>query len=480
MRKMRRRVAVHIVALAACLAGCEEKQVQDREYKSQPAELRQALRLTRNRAERLEVLDLMAAVEEPVVRANPELLDAVRPILNDPDPMLAAKAGDVLSQWGDEQVLEPLSRMLRHSDPWVRLSAASSLAGLDHPDAVPLVAEATLDEEPNVRAQACRTLAEIRLPLSGRPLQLVRERLADDHPSVRAASAKALGRVGNADDLAALRAALGDANEGVVVEAAEALGRMNDRTAIPALVGVLTTGNQATRVAAAAALGRIRDPQVVPELIEQLKNPDSIVRGEVMRSLSDIRDQRALLPILGLALDDDPFLQSYVPFVAARLYQPQHFELFRANLNDDAFEFRGAAALALGLASETRAIPLLRERLRDQHHRVRIGAVRALGILGAKEALEDLETVWHYDPNPQVRDAAEVGLALAQIEGNTLSDRLLHGLDSDTATVRLESISLLTATDDKRAVDALRPRLHDEEMLIRTAARVAIKTLLDE
>jgi len=480
LRRPRRRVAVLVLAIAAGLVGCEEQQVQDREYKSQPAELRQALGLARDRAERLEVLDLMAAVEDIVARSHPELLDAVRPIVDDPDPMLAAKAADVLSQWGDDYVLAALARMLRHSDPWVRLSAASSLAVLDHPDAVPLAAEATGDAEANVRAQACRALAEIRLPLSGRNLQLLRERLADDHPSVRAAAATALGRVGNADDHAALRAALGDANEGVVAAAADALGRMDDRGAVPLLVGVLTSGTQATRVAAAAALGRIRDPEVVPALIDQLGHSDSIVRGEVMRSLSELDDPRAMMPILGLALDDDPLIQGYVPFVAASLYEPSHFEMFRANLNDDAFEVRGSAALALGLAGEDRAIPLLRERLRDPHHRVRIGAVRALGILGAAEAIDDLENAWHYDPNPQVRDAAEVGLALAKIEGTSLADRLMRGLTSDTPAVRLESVSLLTALDDKRAIDALRLRLRDEDRLIRYAARFAIKTLLDE
>jgi HEAT repeat protein len=465
---------------AACLAGCEERERQDREYTSDPAELRQALAQARGKAERLEVLDLLAAVEDRDLADHPELFDAVRPILADADPIIAAKAGDVLARWGDAQVLAPLVAMLRDSDPWVRLSAAASLALLDRVEAVADVAEATLDREVNVRAQACRTVGALRVRLNGRPLELLRARLHDEFASVRAAAAYALGYAGNDGDYEELRAALRDPSEGVVVEATTALGRLRDRGAIPELLEILDSGDQATRVAAADALGRIDDRAVVPALIAQLRYPDTIVRGAVMRALSDLGDERAMVPLLAMAVDDDPLLQTFVPFVVGRLYRPHHFELLRGRLDDPLPEVRNAAAFAFGVASEHRAVPLLRERLGDPDHRVRMAALGALGLLGAKEAEGEIEHAVRYDPDAQVRDAAKIALAMARIEAPSLVSRLIQGLASDVSAVRLASATLLTAIREERAVAALRLRLDDEEELIRNAARAGIKHILGD
>ena len=436
--------------------------------------------MARGKAEILEVLDLLAAVDDADVRANPELFTAVRPLLGGDDSVIAAKAGDVLARWGDEQALAPLAALLRHADPWVRLSAASSLAILDLPEAAPIVAEATLDSEANVRAQACRSLADLRRPLDGRPLERVRAALGDEHASVRAAAALALGRVGNTDDRAALRGALADPVEGVVVEAALALGRLRDAEAVPALLPLLSGGEQASRVAAVAALGRIGEPAVVPALIVQLADPDSIVRGEVMRSLSTLGDQQALSPLLDLALDDDPLIQTFVPFVVGRLYTPAHFDLLRNRLGDPLPEMRNAAAFSFGVAGVKRAAPLLRESMQDADHRVRMAALSALGLLGDKQAIPAIEHALRYDPDAQVRDAAKVALAMARIDGPDLVSRLIQGLAHELPAARLASTTLLTALDEKRAVAALRLRLEDEEELIRNAARSGIKQILDD
>ncbi len=459
------------------LSGCEERQRQQREYRSDPIELQQALLETDVREERLEILDLLGATEESALEDHPELYEPLRPLLADPDPVIAAKVGDVLARWQDPKAGTALLAMMRSADPWVRLSALTSLAILGDPSAVAAVAEATLDADENVRSQACRTLSDLRQPLVGRPHGLVRNRLRDDHASVRAAAANALGRVGNADDVSGLRVALRDSNQGVTVEAAIALGRLRDRIAIPALIEILRSGTQATRVAAAEALGRMRDPSAVPSLIEHLGYPDSIVRGEVMRSLSKLGDRRALVPLLALALDEDPLIQTFVPFTASKLYTPADFTRMASDLQSNEPEIRTAAAFSLGLAGEKRSIPLLRDGLRDPDHRVRMGCMSALGLLGTKDAISEIEDLLRNDPNPQVRDSAKVALAMVKIDASTLASRLIQGLSSEIPAVRLASTTLLTAIEEKKALAALRLRLDDTEELIRNAARYAVEQL---
>ncbi len=469
-----------LVGLALLVAGCEERERQDREYRSDPTELLQALRSAHSRPELLEVLDLIAAAQDTNAEKHPEIVAEVSTLLEADDPMLASKAGDVLARWGDSAAAEPLIRLLRHPNPWVRVSAGSSLAILEDPSVVDKVAEATLDPDENVRAQACRTLAEIRQPLTGRSLNLVRERLADGHPSVRAAAATALGRVGSEADFPHLRAAVDDPNTGVVVAAIRALGRLGDRDSVPVMIGMLESPEQARAVAAAAALGKIRDPRSVDALAAGLRHPDTIVRGEIMRTLRDMGEPRVIPDILAMALDEDPLIQTFVPFVVGKLYRPEYFETVLRGVTGELPETRSTAIFSLAIASEKRAIPSARTMLHDPHHTVRIAAESALGLLGDRESIEAIKELADYDPNPQVRDAARVALVVAKIDAPNLLARLIFGLASSVPEVRLNSATLLSAIADKRTVSALRLVLDDDDEIIRNAARAGIKSMLDE
>ncbi len=485
--KDRRRPRWALVATAACAAllcqfslGCEERERQDREYKTDPAELAQALAETDTRDGQLEILALLAAADDGEATTDSETRQSIRRLIHSDDPLVAAKAGEVLAKWGDEEVVASLVALLRHSDPLIRISAASSLAITETANAATSVAAALGDADENVRAQACRTLAKLDVELQGQPLDSLRQRLADDRPSVRAAAAYALGRVGSLADAELLRAALGDPVTGVVVEAAKSLGRLQDATSLPALIDLLRNGEQATRVAAAWALGRIRDDAALQPLIEQLSHPDTIVRGEVIRSLRELRHPSSLRPILGAALDDDPLIQTYVPIVVGYLYEPQHRDLLLERMASPEAEMRSAAAFALGVAGERGAIPRLLAGAADPDHRVRSACLSALSLLGATEAIETIENAYYNDPNPLVRDSAKVALAIVQIDAPDLVVRLIQALANETDEVRLAATTLLTALKDERAVGPLRLLFDDEAELVRNAAEYGVKYILDD
>jgi HEAT repeat protein len=140
-------------------------------------------------------------------------------------------------------------------------------------------------------------------------------------------------------------------------------------------------------------------------------------------------------------------------------------------------ERRAAAAFAFGLASEHRAVPALLRGTADADFRMRTACLRALGLLGAVEATAAMEDAARNDPSPEVRDEAKIALQIAQIDAPDLTTRLIRGLSSAQPDVRLVSINLLAALDEKSAIPALRPLLDDEEELIRDSARTTIKRL---
>ena len=484
-----RRWSFGLALLSLLALGCEERARQEREYKTDPRELGEALGAAAGRDEQLEVLALLAAVDDRKATTDPDLRASIRPMTGSADHLVAAKAAEVLSKWEDEAVIEPLLRLLDNPDPLIRISAASSLGILGNPATVPALASALDDDDENVQAQACRSLAELEEPLRGRPLELLRRRLADPHSSVRAAAAAALGRVGSFDDVIALRRLLADPIEGVVVAAADSLGRLGDRDSIPLLINLLKLGPQASQFAAAQSLGRIAtqttisdadDQRSLEALLAALRHKDTIIRGEAMRSLRDIGDDAALVPILEMAQDEDPLIQTYVPIVAGYLYRPRHFDLLMTYARSALPEARAAASFAMGVAGERRAIPKLLEGVRDQDHRVRMSSLSALGLLGAKEGIASIEDSFYNDPNPQVRGSAEVALVMARIAAPTLVARLILGLSSEVEGVRLAATTLLTALEEKKAVGAMRLLLEDENELIRKAAEYGVKHILDQ
>ncbi len=475
-------IVVAVAIATTLLAGCEERERPDREYKSDPVELRQALEKVETRAELFEVLDLLAGTEELEPGQHPEIVASLEKILGGDDSITAAKAADILAKWGDLAAVPAMAKLLRDKNPWVRASAGSSLAIIQAPEAAAAVAAALKDADENVRAQAGWTLFEIckeRKP-DGRPLEQLRERLTDTAASVRAAAAAALGRCGNDQDLVALRAALQDENEGVVVQAAGALGRLQDREGLPLLTVLLESGQQPTQAAVAQALGRIRDPAAIDPLIKQLENEDTIVRGEAMRSLRDLNDPRVIPRILELSLDEDPLIQTFVPYLIGVLYTPDYADFLIGKLSHQRFEIRAGAAFALGVAQEKRALSALREATNDPRHNVRITAISALGLLADQASLGLIQNAIDNDPNPQARDAAKVALVLAKADAPSLIPRLMLCLRHESPEVQITAATLLTALDHKPAVPLLRMLLDDDDELIRNAAESGIDQLLDE
>ena len=178
-----------------------------------------------------------------------------------------------------------------------------------------------------------------------------------------------------------------------------ALGNLKVRQAVPAIVGVLNNRSLGRRYVAAWALGEISDPAALPALIGALDDNDGEVRKYATRSL------------IKFHADGVPALLDYLPKASARgeagavralgdIADKRALEPLLARVKGPN---RQEVYLALGKLRDGRAEAALVAGLGDDDWRVRMNAAMALGPLGGPTAATALRTTLD-DPIHVVRE----------------------------------------------------------------------------
>ena len=209
---------------------------------------------------------------------NPAVSRLIRPVLDDPDPMIAAAAirtlGDVGDDWAIDLLLDALRRgygqrsrlaaelerlapapgakllpLLRDWNPSVRFWGATLLRPYPELGESTLI-ELTWDSDPNVRAATVETLGAHAGKAVGTALLA---RLDDDEWFVRVHAARAAGRVVGADAAPTITRLLADEQWWVRTAAKDALRGMG-ADAIPSLLSILAHDDSFARNGAAEVL----------------------------------------------------------------------------------------------------------------------------------------------------------------------------------------------------------------------------------
>ena len=192
-----------------------------------------------------------------------------------------------------------------------RLSAVLALGRLGDPRGRAVLERLVTTADPNLRAATVWALGRIPGPRS-RPLLLTA--LQDRRAEVVMAAALGLGRLGDADDGAALcrLAADGHAPVGVRRAAIVALGRTASRRTTAALFGLVDRGDDELARAAALALAWSQDPAATDGLLARALLPRSFALGDAgapLAGLDAVRigagppDEARTLPPAHLDLD---------------------------------------------------------------------------------------------------------------------------------------------------------------------------------
>ncbi len=153
----------------------------------------------------------------------------------------------------------------------------------------------------------------------------------------------------------------------------------------------------------------------------------------------------------------------------------ENFELLTAQLNHQHVTYRIKAAEALGNAGDGRAVPYLTDSLTpDQDSEYLYVAMLALGKLGSVEAVPVLVPFLKSDEK-WVRLGAVRALGMLRDSIAALPMlRLLNDKYRDIRASAAESFSMMGCTE---AIEFLVPMLSDEDSRVRESARNALKNL---
>jgi len=212
---------------------------------------------------------------------HPRVAWLIRPVLEDPDPMIAAAAIRTLGDIGDDWAIEILLDALRRQQSQRSRVAAE----LERLAPVPGARLLTLlrDWNPQVRFWGATLLR----PYPELGTETLIDLTWDSDPNVRAAAVETLGSRSGTSVEAALVARLNDSEWFVRVHAARAAGHVLGAEAAPTITRLLADERWWVRTAAKDAL-RGMGVDGVPSLLSILAHDDAFARNGAAEVLQDI------------------------------------------------------------------------------------------------------------------------------------------------------------------------------------------------
>gem|GEM_PF-2012242 len=236
---------------------------------------------------------------------------------------LARNLCRVVGRLGLLEFVPPLVSMLGSSDLGVRVAAALALGSVpgDH-EGVAALCFALADEDPQVRAAACRSLGQLAATHSVHPLLAA---TSDPVPLVRAAAVQALVAIGNPISLARMREIiLDDSSTNVVVHAIAGLGQSNQNQDLTLLMSLCASQDHEVVKAAARALRLYSAHRATAALLGLLSHERWDVRWAAAEVLSERGDVTALQPLeRARKLEQDALVRQILGQAIERLHEFQ-------------------------------------------------------------------------------------------------------------------------------------------------------------
>jgi HEAT repeat protein len=188
-----------------------------------------------------------------------------------------------------------------------RAAAAHALGGVSDPVEKRRAADALVraldDDKPEVRAEACASLGELR---DGSAVTALIKRLADGLPVVRQNAAIALGAIGHPDAIEPLVESLRGGPADLRYQTTTSLAEIDPQRALAPVLAALADRDAQVVGAAALSLGAIGKhdrERVLAALHEHLDHGDAGARFEVAYALAELQDPRGR-GVLRNAVDD--------------------------------------------------------------------------------------------------------------------------------------------------------------------------------
>lgn len=209
-----------------------------------------------------------------------------------------------------------------------------------------------------------------------------------------------------ASEITAYTSRLSSSDEEERYDAVVHLGAIKSQAAINALKLVLNDSSERVRQAALEGMDGVRDLQLIPTFADSLAKDKSIfVRKTAAYALGNMQDPLATQPLVAALKDKDQEVRSAAIVALGQYRDASAIGPLTIALTDKSDFVRARAAFALGLhgRAASNAVPaIVRLFTSDDDVEVRRQAAQALGQIGDRSALPQLERARH-SPDPYLR-----------------------------------------------------------------------------
>jgi HEAT repeat protein len=338
--------------------------------------------------------------------------------LQDPEMRLAATLS--LGRLGDNRAVPYLTEAIQNGDADVRHNAINVVGELEVPQIADVLRHVLEhDTEENVCIAAAEALGKL-VPAAQETKDLLAKVMRKDRRiKVRAIAAVSLGSLRDTHYLQALTEVLEEEDEGEIVRsgAAVGLGIMGDGAVLTTLSAALNAPSDKVKLGAIVGMGYLNDTAVVEPLARFLleKAVDPIIRQKAAQQLLELKHPGTLDSFL-TAMDSEPeplILRTLVAGLGqlegAKGNKTVIATLLKILRENALPEVRQAAVSALGNVGDECTVGPLVESLRDQNPTVAAWAVAALGKLEARQARDELRSVYMHNERLQVWAAWAAG-----------------------------------------------------------------------
>ncbi len=377
-----------------------------------------------------------------------EILESLRPLLSEPDPVLRAAAAKVAGERSDANAATKLVELLSDPEPRVRYFAAMSLAEIQSADAFTAIVKMLADNnntDPVIRHAGMMYLAKVGSPdpvleLSKHPNESVRR------TAVVALRRRSSGEVGKF---------LKDESPLVVIEAARAI---HDQPIPVAL----------TDLAALIAKDLI-DPELTRRVLSanyRLGTPESAAAvAKYAATASAPEDMRLeALNMLAAWAEPDPrdrVTNEYKPIaprsvtIAEKALSAEIDSLMVAQ--ETVRERAMMVASNLGIK---KIAPLLAQRVARPNERpsLKAAALKALSDLEPQSAVQLARAIEFDSPATVISAALDV---LAKYDGQNSLPKFIKATENSTTQIRQQGWDLLAASKDPLATTTILAALND-------------------
>lgn len=212
-------------------------------------------------------------------------------LLGDLDSEVRAQSAEALGHMQAEEAFEPVKNVLKDQHEYVRAAAAQALVKIDKEAALEPILELTTDPDPWVRSSLMTALYYTQ---HGRAIDAIIDALKDDAQEVRSMAAMMLIEVKDPRVIRALIQVLGDESWEVRDAAITALQVQGAEDALESLLPMLDDPDTAVAWSAVHAIATIGGEKAADVLIEQFNSTtDKRKHGYLGSALTELNDPRA-------------------------------------------------------------------------------------------------------------------------------------------------------------------------------------------